>query len=168
MSTPNGAGFIFLASIEDQLQPVGYHRASFGEKGAHFLDTRMHPEDDVILIALGSADHQLAVHLSTQDEKIITRRLIVQKETSDLQLRAAATAHRSAPEVQSENDCLLRCFDAMWTRFPVVAAIERDNLSSEARRPRSLTLVREHDVSNRAAAFDVYWREMIRVRPSQI
>jgi len=69
----------------------------------------------------------LAIHLVLGAEKIITRRLLVQKE-----LRM---------EVYTQTDCTLKTFETIWTRFPFSAAIERDNLSRDIRFEKSITLV---------------------------
>lgn len=158
-ATPDGA-CVLLQPGAGQLQ--GYHRASFGSSSAHRLDLAPEPQDDVTIITLGVTDCQLAVHLSLSRESIETRRVIITKETSDLLLRPVGRRHGGVDKPNS-NDCLLRCFEDMWTRFPVVAAIERNNLDDKLREKRAFIVVRQGDVPAAGEEVLSAWTKMVKV-----
>lgn len=159
-ATPDGA-CVLLQSADGPLQ--GYHRASFGSSSAHRLDLAPDPQDDVTIITLGVTDCQLAVQLSLSRESIETRRVIITKETSDLLLKPVGKRH-GLGDKRSSNDCLLRCFEDMWTRFPVVAAIERDNLDENLREKRAFIVVRQGDVPAAGDEVGTAWGKMVQVR----
>jgi hypothetical protein len=162
MSTPDGACLLFRQRDGRTAGLYGYHRKSLGTREAHMLDMPCEEGDDFVTFAL-SSDNVFGMRLNAEMVILELRRMVIRKETSELQLRSSSSHDKQTATNVTKNDCLLRCHQVMWTRFPVATAIERDNLAMDIRRGRRITLVSSEDSPNLAPKFSRYWKDMVNV-----
>lgn len=143
--------------------------SSFGARiDGHPLNLDIPLFGDIAVFAPAAPGRMMLVELNPYTEEIRWSRLILTKEKSELELRPKASSKTTCPKKESIGPSyspLLTVFEDMWTRFPVVPSIERDNLELSIRLPRSLTLiVTAGTVEQRD--FAAYWKRMVTVRHS--
>ncbi|KAK4689286.1 hypothetical protein P7C73_g826, partial [Tremellales sp. Uapishka_1] len=160
LATPEGYCFLYRSKVRDDHQTLlGYH-TSFGTESSQ-IDLDLQQVDDFCFLTIHSTDHVYLVHMSAENAGITIQRLVVANSAASSQLHATAGPRLANEKKRSHHDDpLLGSFYDLWDRYPVVAAIERDNLSSR-REARSVTLVGEEHLGDISATFNALWKRMI-------
>lgn len=164
ISTTDGGAFLSASNDAVQTRLRGHMASSFGARqDGHDLGLPLSPSSDVAVFAPGSSSRMLLLLLDADAEVVRWSRLILTKENSDLQLRPTSTKRQKESSAGPTQSPLLGVFEEMWTRFPIVAAIDRDNLDLSIRQPRSLTLLQPTPGSISQSDFAGQWQKMVTV-----
>ncbi|KAJ6519114.1 hypothetical protein C8R45DRAFT_851769, partial [Mycena sanguinolenta] len=148
-SSPDGACFIASFLDGEQLSYRAYHWATFGSSAGIDLGALDFPTS---LTVLTSFVNRRNVHLVGIDMDAHVCRSVgldITKKTTEFMFKETGvrSSSNSKTAITSHNS-LIDCFSDVWTRFPVVAAVQRRTiLSSVDRKARKLIFItdRDHD-----------------------
>ncbi|KAF7370363.1 VWFA domain-containing protein [Mycena sanguinolenta] len=147
-SSPDGACFVASFLDSKQVSYRAYHWATFGSSAGIDFGALDLPTSTV----LTSFVNRRNVHLVGIDMDAHVCRSVVldiTKKTTEFMFKETGlkSSSKSKTAITSHNS-LIDCFSDVWTRFPVVAAVQRRTiLSSVDRKARKLIFVtdRDHD-----------------------
>lgn len=154
MSSPDGACALFVFQSEDQRVLTAYHWDSFGANaGVTITLPEVHGT-----ISITSFVSRQRIHLLMMDELqgyCRSLALDIAKKSSEFMFKEKGTKtdKDTSKDRRYVNNCLIDCFADVWTRFPVVAAMSRQTITSSAtRQPQSITFVSDQ-VHNKYASY---------------
>jgi len=148
MSSPDGACALLVFETDDQKLLTAYHWDSFGaSEGINIV-----LPDRYGSVSVTSFVNQQCIHLMMLDEEqghCQSVALSITKKSSEFTFKEKGT-RVSVDTVKGENyvnNCLIDCFADVWTRFPVLAAVTRQSITSACPEPKSVTFIssRGHD-----------------------
>ncbi|KAF8548560.1 hypothetical protein OG21DRAFT_1422884 [Imleria badia] len=158
-STPDGACLLVTHAKESDLAVTAYHWSTFGSTEGIPLDLApLTVQNGPIVTSLIS---RTAVHVVALDfEAHICRShaLDITCKATEFTFRemgagVSAARHR-AGETTTAHNCLIDCHVDVWTRFPVLPAVQRETISSSTlRSPRTLVFVTDRDYERYAPHF---------------
>ena len=156
MSSPNGACALLVFEADDQRILTAYHWNSFGaSEGIAIVLPDRHGS-----VSVTSFVNQQCIHLMMLDEEqgyCQSVALSITKKSSEFTFREKGT-RVSVDTVKGTNyvnNCLIDCFADVWTRFPVVAAVLCQSITSSAcREPKSITFISSQAHDKYASYFD--------------
>lgn len=135
---------------------AAYHWSSFGsnQDGIRILLSSMPVHASLGVTSLGprSAVHLLG--LSESSRSIHSVVLQIQRKSSEFQFKQLGHGVAENDQSETTNNCLLDCHLDVWTRFPVQAAIQRENIKFSRRCRRSLTFLSDGPIAPFAAYYD--------------
>ncbi|KAF9443582.1 hypothetical protein P691DRAFT_778790 [Macrolepiota fuliginosa MF-IS2] len=148
MSSPDGACALFVFQADDERILVAHHWDTFGATEGVTIPL---PENHGSLSVTSFVNRQ-SIHLAMMNEKIgycQSLALDITKKSSEFMFkeRGAKASMNTARNGNYANNCLIDCFEDVWTRFPVVAAVSRHMITSATRQPKRITFVSDqvHD-----------------------
>ncbi|KAF7356372.1 VWFA domain-containing protein [Mycena venus] len=148
-SSPDGACLVLSFRNGDQLSSRAYHWATFGSSAGIDLGALDLP---TAMTVLTSFVNRRNVHLISIDIDAHACRSVVldiTKKTTEFMFKETGVKSLSKPKtVATSHNSLIDCFADVWTRFPVVAAVQRRTIvSSMDRSALKVVFVtdRDHD-----------------------
>lgn len=169
LSTVDGSAFLSTYKDGEEVRLRGHMSTSFGQQDAldgHALDIVLSPSTDIAVFAPASSGRMVLVYLDPEAQTIRSTRLIISNEDAQDQLLPNRRTRSTPISAGSTLSPLLGVFDDMWTRFPVVAAIERDNLDASTRVKPALTLVEPTSGAIKVSEFQAHWNMVVTVSHS--
>ena len=162
-STPDGSCLCSIgANADGGFTIEAYHWASFGSKTAHEINIPNLKQVSAGTISLTSFVDRSRVHLlvlDLQSSRCRSFALDVTKKTTEYAFKAKGTALLSIdPSSETSTNIMIECLFDVWTRFPVVPAINRATITA-GRRPPRITYVTDRDHSR----YPAHFTESIRV-----
>ncbi|KIO19084.1 hypothetical protein M407DRAFT_44020, partial [Tulasnella calospora MUT 4182] len=162
-SSPDGSALLVLEGARGApLTLRVFHHASFGFKpfGIHnVLPTSFDGIQSFSITSIGERGRVFILGLNPSTHTIVSVSVDISRKETEYQFRAKQEGPRpNAAHCSSANNALITCFSEVWERFPVMAAIQRETISSGTRHPSSLTFI--CDSPN--LPFSSYFRRMIR------
>ncbi|KAF8216813.1 hypothetical protein K438DRAFT_1658303 [Mycena galopus ATCC 62051] len=149
-SSPDGACLVISFLNGEQLSARAYHWATFGSSAGVDLGALDLPASS--LAVLTSFVNRRNVHLVSVDiDSRVCRSvgLDITKKTTEFMFKETGVRSSSKSKtVATSHNSLIDCFSDVWTRFPVVAAVQRRTIvTSIDRRARKLAFItdRDHD-----------------------
>ncbi|KIJ12353.1 hypothetical protein PAXINDRAFT_14830 [Paxillus involutus ATCC 200175] len=154
-SSPDGS--CFLAAIPDgaTTRITAYHWSTFGSnEGIPLSIEDWAGEDDLVLTSLArrSAVHLMRLDLSSQACSSIALD-ITRKVTEFMFKQKAGPGGLSGDARFTAHNCVMDCHAEVWTRFPVLPAVQRATISSTNRCRRSVLFVTDRDHNRYPAHF---------------
>ncbi|KAF8552259.1 hypothetical protein OG21DRAFT_1416462 [Imleria badia] len=150
-STPDGACLVVAQAKGSNLGVTAYHWSTFGSKEGIPLDLApLTVENGSIITSLIS---RTVVHVVVLDFEARTCRshaLDITREMTEFtfkekDVQGSSVRRRARGNVTTHN-CLIDCHAEVWTRFPVLSAVQRETISSSTlRSTRSLVFVTDRD-----------------------
>ncbi|KAJ7231899.1 hypothetical protein B0H12DRAFT_204922 [Mycena haematopus] len=146
-SSPDGACFVVSFLDGEQLTSRAYHWATFGSSAGIDLGCLDLPAS---LTVLTSFVNRRNVHLVSIDiDAHVCRSVVldITKKTTEFMFKETGVKSfsKSKTAITSHNS-LIDCFPDVWTRFPVIAAVQRRTiLSSVDRKARKLIFITDRD-----------------------
>ncbi|KAF8548559.1 hypothetical protein OG21DRAFT_1422875 [Imleria badia] len=158
-STPDGACLLVTHAKENDLAVTAYHWSTFGSTEGIPLDLApLIVESGPIVTSLIS---RTVVHLIVLDFEAHACRshaLDITRQVTEFAFRATgargSSARHRARETTTAHNCLVDCHVEVWTRFPVLPAVQRETISSSTlRSSRTLVFVTDRDYQRYAPHF---------------
>ncbi|KAJ7117678.1 hypothetical protein C8R44DRAFT_199862 [Mycena epipterygia] len=153
-ASPDGACLLLSYPDEESgLSFRAYHWNTFGSSQGIDLGRLQVPYTS---LSLTSMVNRRNVHLLGIDTSVCgSVALDITKKTTEFMFQE--TAIKSAPKTKNStitHNCLVDCHSDVWSRFPVVAAVQRQTIISSNRLPRSFTFSTYKDHNKFAPHFD--------------
>ncbi|KAK7025055.1 VWFA domain-containing protein [Favolaschia claudopus] len=154
-SSPDGACLILGFKNGEQLCFRAYHWATFGSSMG--IDLGALDLSSTLIISTSLVNRR-NVHLVSLDvDANVCRSMILditKKVTEFMFKETGVKSHSKLSTVVTSHNSLIDCFADVWTRFPVVAAVQRRTiLSSIDRKARKIIFVTDRDHDRFAAHF---------------
>ena len=154
-STPDGSCLLLVG----QNGVHAIHWATFGSNGGTLLDV---PFIHSSSFAVTSLERRNIVYLLMLDSSRGTCgsvALLITSQSTEFIFRAQSSSSGAGvmPEQRTFHNCLIDCHTDIWTRFPVVPAVERNILSSSGRLDPVLAFVTSRDHRRYAP----YFRDLV-------
>ncbi|KAK0467152.1 uncharacterized protein EV420DRAFT_1507486 [Desarmillaria tabescens] len=148
-SSPDGACLLLAYTNEDQTTLHAYHWNSFGS--SHEIALQLPPgfSNDCIL---SSFVNRNCIHLISLDElsqSCSSVVLDITKKITEFQFKEKGgnkISHVEGSHGSTRHNSLIECFSDVWTRFPVVAAIQHSiGIGNRAQAPKAVTFATDRD-----------------------
>ena len=159
--SPDGACFLAEFESDSELAIRAYHWTTFGCNDGIRVEI-----DPPILrsdVALTSFINTSSIYLLIYDfdaELCTSVALDITKKATQFMFQEKGLDRRiDETHLTTVNNCLLDCFLDLWTRFPVLPAVQRQIKTSAAHPPKRVISVAAHDTSIVTA----YFEKMVRL-----
>ncbi|KAF8548835.1 hypothetical protein OG21DRAFT_670471 [Imleria badia] len=158
-STPDGACLLVAQANGNDLAVTAYHWSTFGSTDGIPLDLALLTvSNDPIVTSLIS---RTAVHVLALDFEVhvcLSHALDITCKATEFTFREKGARGSSARHKEGGNatahNCLIDCHAEVWTRFPVLSAVQRETISSSTlRSARTLVFVTDRDHERYAPHF---------------
>ncbi|KAI6030357.1 hypothetical protein EDC04DRAFT_2572165 [Pisolithus marmoratus] len=146
--TPDGSCVLVIHSNESELAVTAYHWGSFGSTEGMPLNIPDLPVGEPLVVT--SLIKRTVVHLLKLD--LATRccqsyALDITRRHAEFMFRERVNRSSTSEKAhETAHNCLVDCHSEVWTRFPVLAAVQRETISSASHRgQRTLVFVTDRD-----------------------
>ncbi|KAG1809692.1 uncharacterized protein BJ212DRAFT_1379102 [Suillus subaureus] len=147
-STPDGSCLITAHVRGPGLLLTAYHWSTFGSTDGIPLEIPdLHSDQPLLLTSLTNRNivHLVSLDISTQSCRSIALD-ITRKVTEFTFKEKGARGGNAKPESVTAHNCLIDCHAEVWTRFPVLPAVQRETITSSSERcRRTLVFVTDLD-----------------------
>ncbi|KAK0189051.1 hypothetical protein F5146DRAFT_693680 [Armillaria mellea] len=150
-SSPDGACLLLAYPHEDQTILQAYHWNSFGSSHEITLQLPTGFSNDCILSSFVNRNSIHLIALDEQSQSCSSIVLDITKKITEFQFKEKGGSRASRVEGQgsTRHNSLIECFSDVWTRFPVVAAIQHSiGGGSGFQAPKALTFATDRDFDN--------------------
>lgn len=158
--SPDGTCFLARFGHDNASSIRAYHWATFGSNDGIHVDADLSTDLSIFGngVTLSSLVNRSSVHLILYNFKAENCNSIVlditKKATEFMFQERLLYQHTNQPQRSTVNNCLLDCYDEMWTRFPVLPAIQRyTKTSTNIHLPKRIICVTSQDSSTVASYF---------------
>jgi hypothetical protein len=159
-TSPDGSCLLVSKAQGSFSSLTAYHWSTFGSNEGIPLDIpELRIEENMVLTSMV---HRTSVHLMKLD--VISHRCqsialdITQKVTEFMFKEDSAGTPSGDNATNNVHNCLIDCHADVWTRFPVLPAVQRQTISSSSkRRQQTLTFITDRDHQ----LFDSHFASMI-------
>lgn len=147
-SSPDGSCLVVALVHDSDLTLTAYHWSTFGSTDGIILDIPDLPLDQPLLLT--SLINRNIVHLVTLDIDTNSCRSfgldITRKATEFAFKEKGARGGAAQSKNVNTHNCLIDCHSEVWTRFPVLPAVQRETITSSSKRyPRTLVFITDRD-----------------------
>ncbi|KAK0239018.1 hypothetical protein EDD85DRAFT_769081 [Armillaria nabsnona] len=160
-SSPDGACLLLAYTREDQTTLQAYHWNSFGS--SHEITLQLPPgvSNDCILSSFVNRNCIHLISLDEHSQSCSSVVLDITKKITEFQFKEKGgnrTSHVEGSEGSTRHNSLIECFSDVWTRFPVVAAIQHSiGGGNVVQAPKALTFATDRDLEK----FGPHFSEMV-------
>jgi len=141
-STPDGACLLLSFMVGPKLVLNAYHWATFGSTDGYAI---ICPDAFAEPLLVTSMVNRASVHvisLNSTNKACSSLALEITKKITDFSFREHGGAALKRKSANTLHNCLIDCHEDVWTRFPVLAAIQHQTiLSFHGRCPPKLVFV---------------------------
>ena len=159
-STPDGACLLVAQARGSDLAVNAYHWSTFGSTEGILLDLGPTTvESGLIVTSLISRTAVHAIVLDFEAHACISHALDITRKLTEFTFkqkgaRGSSGRHGAGASPASAHNCLIDCYAEVWTRFPVLPAVQRETISSSSlRSARTLVFVTDRDYTRYAPHF---------------
>ena len=148
-SSPDGSCFLIVAADGAATRTTAYHWSTFGSTNGIVLPVADWASDSELVIS--SLVRRSAVHLLKLDSFAHTCSSValdITRKTTEFMFREKNSRGAASRDARlTVHNCLVGCHADVWTRFPVLPAVQRAIISSNSHCRRSALFVtdRDHD-----------------------
>ena len=159
-STPDGACLLVAQLRGSTLAVIAFHWSTFGSTEGILLDLGLIAVKNGLVVT--SLISRTAVHLVTLDfeaHACKSHALDITRKVTEFTFRPKGVnshsgRHGAGGGPATVHNCLIECHSEVWTRFPVLPAVQRETISSSSlRSPRTLVFVTDRDHARYAQHF---------------
>lgn len=154
-SSPDGTCFFAEFERDSEKTIRAYHWTTFGSNDG--IPVNIDSSKLGNNIAFTSFVNRTSTHLLVYDflaEQCTSLALDITKKATEFMFQQKTLhRHASQPHLITMNNCLLDCFHDVWTRFPVLPAVQRQIKTSETDQPPKRVIVTTHDTPSVAGYF---------------
>ncbi|KAI5994326.1 hypothetical protein EDD15DRAFT_2432753 [Pisolithus albus] len=170
-STPDGSCLLVSSGHGDRHSLIAYHWSSFASTEGIQLNIPGFPVTEPFVLT--SLVSRSAVHLLWLDfpaRRCQSYALDITRRMTEFMFRERVNRGESKPtQTTTAHNCLVDCHSEVWTRFPVLAAVQRETISSASlRSQKSLVFVTDRDFQMFAQHFSdmIYTFERTSKKPT--
>ncbi|KZT36298.1 hypothetical protein SISSUDRAFT_1007685 [Sistotremastrum suecicum HHB10207 ss-3] len=159
-SSPDGAAIFFVEVEDKEHSLVAFHTASFGMKSEGFKISVPGDARELEVTSLVQRNVVHALFLSPLNRSLSSISLHITHESSNYQFISQdfkSSLENGSQAAKTIHNSLLDCHGEMWTRFPIISAIQRETLDQEGRIVSSLQFI----TSCGSIDFAQYFRDMM-------
>jgi hypothetical protein len=146
-SSPDGSCFLVVTSDGTSTSIIAYHWSTFGSTKGVSLPIAEWAGDSKLVIS--SLVRRSAVHLLKLDLPAHTCSSValdITRNVTEFMFREKDSGSALSKDARlTLHNCLMDCHADVWTRFPVLPAVQRATISSNDRRHRSILFVTDQD-----------------------
>ncbi|KAI6111765.1 hypothetical protein EDD17DRAFT_1480234, partial [Pisolithus thermaeus] len=147
-STPDGSCLLVSYRHGDGHSLTAYHWSSFGSTEGIQLNVPGFPVDEPFVVT--SLVSRTAVHLLWLDfpsRRCQSYALDITRRVTEFMFRETVSRGESKrAQITTAHNCLVDCHSEVWIRFPALAAVQRETISSASlRSQKSLVFVTDRD-----------------------
>ncbi|KAK0217807.1 hypothetical protein IW262DRAFT_1560097, partial [Armillaria fumosa] len=151
-SSPDGACLLLACAREDQTILQAYHWNSFGSSHEIILQLPPGFSNDCILSSFVNRNCIHLISLDEQSQSCSSVILDITKKITEFQFKEKGgnrSSHIEGSQGSTRHNSLIECFSDVWTRFPVVAAIQHSiGGGNGVQAPKALTFATDRDFDN--------------------
>lgn len=142
-STPDGACLLLSFSVGPKLVLKAFHWATFGSSDGITIECPDTFTEPLLITAMVNRASVHVLSLDSITKACSSLALDITKGVTDFTFREHGEAGPSkSRSTNTLHNCLIGCFEDVWTRFPVLAAVQHQTiLSSHGRCPPKLVFV---------------------------
>ncbi|EIW81351.1 hypothetical protein CONPUDRAFT_82336 [Coniophora puteana RWD-64-598 SS2] len=144
-SSPDGSCFLAFIPQDSSFRITAYHWATFGSnEGTQLAINDLGLDDDCVLTSFGSRNSVHLMKLDTDPQNCRSFALDITRKSTEFTFRAKGGTAASSTEKGNGtlHNCLVDCHSDVWTRFPVLPAVQRQAITrASSRHSKSLTFV---------------------------
>ena len=142
-STPDGACLLLSFVVRLKLVLKAYHWATFGSNNGISIPCPDNFAEPLLVTAMVNRASVHVLSLDTSNKTCSSLALDITKRITDFTFRERSKAGPSKKKSGNTlHNCLIDCHEDVWTRFPVLAAIQRQTIySSHHHCPPQLTFI---------------------------
>ncbi|EIW81360.1 hypothetical protein CONPUDRAFT_165528 [Coniophora puteana RWD-64-598 SS2] len=144
-TSPDGSCFLASCSQDSSFSVTAYHWNTFGSnEGIQLAIDDLGPEDDFVLTSISSRNAVHLMKLDINSQTCLSFALDITRKSTELMFRekGGKPSFSTDKDSRTSHNCLIDCHSEVWTRFPVVPAVQRQAITrASSRRPKSLTFV---------------------------
>ena len=142
-STPDGACLLLSFAVGSKVVLKAYHWATFGSTDGIAITCPDTFTEPMVVTAMVNRESVHVMSINTSDKTCSSLALDITKKITDFTFREHGGARPSKGRSASTlHNCLIDCHEDVWTRFPVLAAVQHQTiLSSHGRCPPKLGFV---------------------------
>ncbi|KAG8903434.1 hypothetical protein FRB99_003283 [Tulasnella sp. 403] len=159
-ASPDGTALVAIEQDQHGKRLRIFHMASFGhnETGISIvLPEEFDSATSFTLTSIGERRNVFLLALSPSLQSIHSVALDITCKETEYQFRAKAGKTQSTASTSTIHNALIDCFSEVWSRYPVVAAIQREMFAGSKRLPPSITFVSEDPQK----PFEPYFKQMV-------
>lgn len=142
-STPDGACLLLSFVVGPKPVLKAYHWATFGSSDGIVIECPDTFAEPLLVTAMVNRANVHVLSLDTVTKACTSLALDITKKVTDFTFREHGEAESSRRRpTNTLHNCLIDCFEDVWTRFPVLAAVQHQTiLSSHGRCPPKFAFV---------------------------
>ncbi|KAG9310081.1 hypothetical protein JVU11DRAFT_9689 [Chiua virens] len=164
-STPDGACLLVTQAQGNELTMTAYHWSTFGSSEGTKLDLApLTIENGPVVTSLINRTAVHVIMLDFEAHACRSHALDITRKVTEFTFKQKGTRGSSARRGvgadgnPTAHNCLIDCHAEVWTRFPVLPAVQRETISSSSlRSARTLVFVTDRDY----ARYTTHFAEMI-------
>ncbi|KAG8897271.1 hypothetical protein FRB99_008270, partial [Tulasnella sp. 403] len=159
-ASPDGTALVAIEQDQHGRRLRVFHLASFGHKDTGIttaLPVEFNSATSFTLTSIGDRRSMFLLALSPSLQCIHSVALDISRKETEYRFRAKAEGAQPTVSVPTVHNALIDCFSEVWSRYPVVAAIQRETFVTSKRLPPSITFVSEDP----DRPFELYFKQMI-------
>ncbi|KAI9453845.1 hypothetical protein BJY52DRAFT_1225384 [Lactarius psammicola] len=158
-SSPDGSCLLVLQTQDSGLYLTAYHWETFGSTSGIPLDVPEFPLEGAVLTSMGNRGNIFLMGLDVNAQCVKSIAVDITRKVTEFLFKEKGGRNSSNDDArQTVNNSLLDCHAEVWTRFPIVAAVGRQTItSSSERRQKSLTFITE----DHTKPFSSYFSDLI-------
>ncbi|KAG8900599.1 hypothetical protein FRB99_005954 [Tulasnella sp. 403] len=160
-TSPDGTALVAIEQDQHAKKLRVFHQASFGHNQAGItadLPNELNTATSFTLTSIGERRNVYLMGLSLPTQSLNSVAVDISRKETEYQFRAKADKAQSLVSTPTVHNSLIDCFSEVWSRYPVIAAIERETFAGSTRLPLSVTFVSEEP----DRPFEAYFKRMIR------
>ncbi|KAF5388164.1 hypothetical protein D9615_000204 [Tricholomella constricta] len=157
-ASPDGACLLLLYPTESPVLRA-YHWATFGSTSGIPLDISLLNGRDMVLTSMANRNSVHLLELDPVSNCCQSIALDITKKATEFMFKEKGSRnHSSSRTAGSVCNCLIDSHAEVWTRFPVVPAVQRQTITSANRCRKSIIFVTETSRHR----YETYFAELIR------
>jgi hypothetical protein len=151
-SSPDGSCLLISDTVGSETHFTAYHWDSFGSTPGISLGALDLPTADKLVLTSFNRKSIHLMGLNVADHRCLSVCLHITRKVTEFMFQEKGTKNTSSPSSNSPmHNCLIDCHAEVWTRFPVLSAVQRQTISSSSKR-HARTLVFVTDGARRSFA----------------
>ncbi|KAH9164611.1 hypothetical protein EDB89DRAFT_2247116 [Lactarius sanguifluus] len=158
-SSPDGSCLLVLQNQHSELSLTAYHWETFGSTSGIPLEVPDFPLEGAVLTSMDSRGNIFLMGLNIEAQCVESIAVDITRKVTEFLFREKGNGNTSNDNTRpTVNNSLLDCHADVWTRFPIVAAVGRQTItSSSERHQKSLTFITE----DHTRPFPSYFSDLI-------
>ncbi|KAK0202722.1 hypothetical protein DFS33DRAFT_1436579 [Desarmillaria ectypa] len=160
-SSPDGACLLLAYTHEDQTTLQAYHWNSFGSSHEINLQLPTGFSNDCIISSFVNRNCIHLIYLDELSQSCSSVVLDITKKITEFQFKEKGgnkTSHVEGSDSSTRHNSLIECFSDVWTRFPVVAAIQHSvGIGNGVQAPKAVTFATDRDFEK----FELHFSDLI-------